>query len=122
MSGVLKQLRGEIADTVTGITTYDHVPARAVLPCAWVLPGSPYIEQGQTFGERLVRFQLVLATHPGANAAETEALDALIEQCQAELEADGWQVVTVAQPNIQDLNGAEVLVTEITVATAATFN
>jgi hypothetical protein len=121
MSGVLKALRGELVDTVTGITTYDHVPARVNLPAAFVLPGQPYIEAGETFGEKTVRFGLVLLTHPTLNQIETDDLDALIETTQHALDAAGWRVESVQQPAIQDLNGSDVLATEITVAALATF-
>lgn len=117
----LKELRGEIADALTGITTYDHVPARPNLPCAFVLPGSPYIEDGETFGESLVRFELVVLTHPSLNSAETDALDQDILRFRRELHAAGWTPETVTQPRIEDANGAEVLATGITVAALATL-
>jgi len=118
----LKQLRGEIADAVTGITTYDHVPDRPALPCAFVLPGSPYIEGGETFGESYVRFELVVLTHPTLNSQETDALDRRILQFRRELHEAGWSTETVTQPRIEDAaNGAEVLATGITVAALVTF-
>lgn len=121
MSGELKQLRTELADTITGLTVYDHVPARAQLPCAFVLPGAPYIEQGQTFGSRLVRFGVLLLAHPSLNQNETDQLDRQIEQAQHDLDAAGWTVESVQQPTIRELNGQDVLATEINVATQATF-
>jgi hypothetical protein len=118
----LKQLRGEIADAVTGITTYDHVPERPSLPCAFVLPGSPYIEGGETFGENYVRFELVVLTHPTLNSQETDDLDRRILQFRRELHEAGWRTETVSQPRIEDAaNGAEVLATGITVAALVTF-
>lgn len=118
----LKQLRGEIADAVTDVTTYDHVPDRPNLPCAFVLPGSPYIEAGETFGENLVRFELVYLTHPSLNSQETDDLDRRILQFRRELHAAGWNPETVTQPRIEDAaNGAEVLATGITVAALVTF-
>lgn len=118
----LKELRGEVADAVTGTTTYDHVPGRPLVPCAFVLPGSPYIEAGETFGESLVRFELVLLTHPSLNSVETDALDLLIEKSCAELIAAGWPVELVSQPRIQEINGGEVLATGINVAALVTFD
>ena len=122
MSGTLKALRAELVGTITGITTYDHVPARAALPCAFIMASSPYISAGQTFGTRQVRFGVVLLTSPSLNSVETELLDAQIESVQHELEAEGWTVEQVEQPRIEDLGDVEVLATTITVATAATFN
>lgn len=118
----LRELRGEIVDAVTGITTYDHVPDRPSLPCAFVLPGSPYIEDGETFGESLVRFELVILTHPSINAAETHALDRDILRFRRELHAAGWMPQQVTQPRIEDANGAEVLATGIGVAALVTFD
>lgn len=122
MTGELKQIRSELAGQLTGINAYDHVPARALLPAGFVLPGSPYIQAGETFGERLVTLGVVLVTSPSLNSIETDALDLLIESTWADLEAAGWQVVSVEQPGIQDLNGAEVFATEITVTASVTFD
>ena len=118
----LRELRTELVETVTGVTTYDHVPARAVTPAAFIVPGSPYITAGQTFGIRTVRFGLVLLTTPSMNRYETDALDQQIEKIQHDLESAGWLVESVNAPEIQDLNGAEILATTINVATDATFN
>jgi hypothetical protein len=119
---VLKDLRTDLASKVTTVTTYDHVPGRVLLPAAVVLAGSPYIDQGDTFGERLVRFQLVLLTHPSLNQIETDALDQTIESTIVAVEKGGWTVESVQQPNTQELNGAEVFATEITVAAMVTFD
>lgn len=122
---VLKELRGELADTigqaVPDLTTYDHAPGRINLPALVVLAGSPYIEAGETFGEKTVRFGALLLTHPTLNDAETDALDAQIETAQHALDAAGWRVELVAQPTIQELNGSEIYATEIHVASLVTF-
>ncbi|MFF0911995.1 minor tail protein [Exiguobacterium phage phiExGM16] len=119
---VLSNLRGELADELAGdITVYEHVPARAALPAAFVMAGSPYIEQGATFGERLVRFSVVLLSSPGPNSIETVELDERIETVQRRLLAADWLVESVSQPQLQDLNGAEVLAVELAVSTLATF-
>lgn len=118
---MLKALRGELVEAVSGVTTYDHLPARAVMPCAFVLAGSPYIGASSTFDSRRVRFGLVLVTSPSLNQHETDELDDLIEQTVKDLEADGWTVEQVRQPQLEDLNGAETLTTTIDVATDATL-
>ena len=120
----LLQMRQELADAMATLqlTTYTHIPGRLDLPGAFVAAGNPYIEQGQTFGERLVRFQVVVATQTGDNASETTALDELIEGAQAALEAAGWLVEQVDQPFVQDFNNAQALVTVITVSAYETFN
>lgn len=118
---VLGDLRRELVDTVEGLTTYDHVPAAVQLPAVFVMAGSPYIEAGQTFGSRHVRLQLVLLTHPASNSAETDWLDEQIEAVQKRLTDEGWTVESVAQPQLQDLSGSDVLATSINVGTDVTF-
>ncbi|RZU66752.1 hypothetical protein EV379_3118 [Microterricola gilva] len=123
MSGDLLVLREDLVDSLAGLdlNTYTHIPGRMALPGAFVMAGSPYIEQGQTFGERTVRFEVVLCTQQGDNASETPALDELIEGAQARLEAAGWQVEQISQPYTQSFNNAQGLVTAITVTTDVTF-
>lgn len=119
-SSVLGELRRELADDVAGspadLTVYDHVPARAQLPAAFVMAGGPYIEAGQSFGEFVVRFDVTLLTTPSLNAQETDQLDERIETTQRRLTAAGWLIERVERPEIQELNGAEVLATALSVA------
>jgi hypothetical protein len=74
----LLELRQELVSALTGsdlnLNLYTHIPGQLALPGAFVMAGSPYIEQGQTFGERIVRFEVVLCTAQGDNASETSAL------------------------------------------------
>lgn len=117
---VLGDLRRELADDVAGspveLTTYDHVPARVQLPAAFVMAGAPYVEQGDTFGSSIVRFSVVMLTQPSLSADETDQLDERIESVQRRLLDAGWLVERVERPEIQDLNGAEVLATALSVA------
>lgn len=118
---VLGDLRRELADDIAGqppsaLTVYAHVPARVQLPAAFVMAGAPYVEQGQTFGSSVVRFAVVLLTHPGMNEDETDRLDERIETVTSRLLDAGWTVERVERPEIQDLNGAEVLATALSVA------
>ncbi|AXH66493.1 tail terminator [Microbacterium phage Burgy] len=117
---VLGDLRRELADDVAGspveLTTYDHVPARVQLPAAFVVAGAPYVEADQTFGSSIVRFGVVLLTQPSMNADETDQLDERIESVQRRLLSAGWLVERIERPEIQDLNGAEVLATALSVA------
>lgn len=116
MSGELRALRVELADTITGINTYTHLPGRAVLPCVWILAGSPYLQQADTFGSQTVRHQVVIAAQTGPNDAETDELDRLIESVLHDLAEADYLVERVDQPISQNLNGQEILAVPITVA------
>lgn len=111
----LATLRREIIAVVTGLTTYDHVPGRVTLPCAFIVPGDPYISGGQTIGARRIKFGLVILTAPGLNQTQTAALDTIITRAVTELEADGWVVTEVRQPTIETFNQTETLATEISI-------
>jgi len=121
---VLSALRDELVAALSGldIYTYTHIPGRMALPGAFVMAGSPYISQGQTFGARTVRFEVVIATQTGDNSAETSALDELLEAAQTALETEGWLVEQVSQPYAMDFNNSEALVTSITVTSDVTFS
>lgn len=123
MTGTLQTIREELVTALAGlgVTTYDHVPARAALPSVFIMPGSPYIEHGLTFDTKRVRFGAVLLTAPSLNQHETRQLDARIEQTLHDLTADDWTVERVEQPRIEDLSDTEVLATTIQVATDATL-
>ncbi|AVR56157.1 tail terminator [Microbacterium phage Naby] len=123
----LVELRGELADVIAGpmpadLTVYDHVPARVQLPAAFVMAGQPYLEAGQSFGSSIVRYGVVLLTQPSLNADETDQLDRQLMRIQRRLLAAGYVVERIDRPEIQDLNGAEVLATALNVALDAAFD
>lgn len=124
-AGVLRALRVELADTIGAagaeLTVYDHVPGRVQLPAAFVMAGAPYIEQGQTFGSATVRFAVVLLTQPALNSVETDLLDERIETVQQQLQDAGWLVERVDQPQLQELNGQELLAVQLAIATDTEF-
>lgn len=119
----LGDLRQELVDALAGLdlNLYTHVPGRMALPGVFVMAGSPYIESGETLGERTVRFEVVVCTQTGDNDSETSALDELIESAQAALEAEDWLVEQISQPYAMAFNNAQGLVTAITVTTPVTF-
>jgi len=121
--GKLLDLRKELADAVStlDLTTYTHIPGAMSLPGAFVMAGNPYMEQGQTFGETLIRFELAIATQTGDNLSETEALDSLIESAIELLDSAGWDIEQVSQPFMQDFSNASALVTVFTVSASETF-
>lgn len=78
------------------IQAFAAVPARLTPPAAVIVPGSPYIEQGDTFGAAALRFNVWLAA-PGGDIGE-DTLDGLIDTAIATLAADDWVIEGVSQP------------------------
>ena len=90
-----------------GVSVIDHIPERVVPPAALLEPGSPYMEDGETFCELTVRFQLVILAPVAVNEVETNALDQLI--CDAIDALDTWNVERVDQPQGFEINNAQFL-------------
>lgn len=128
MSGELSALRDELVASLASVDSpvlanvYNHLPGRLAYPAVYIISGSPYITQGQTLGERTVRFEVIVCVMSVDNDSSTSALDGLIEAVQAALEADGWLVEMVSQWYAAEANNAQGLVTSITVAAPVTFN
>jgi hypothetical protein len=119
----LKQLRTELAEALTplDVNVYAYLPGKAPFPAAIILAGNPYIESGQGFGERLIRFEVWISTQKGSNDAETEQGDALIQQAIALVEEDGWVVEYVGQPTDWSINNGEAYTFPLIVTTTTTI-
>lgn len=128
--GYLTELREELVEAMSGLdlNLYTHIPGRLVLPGAWVMAGAPYIEQGQTFEEKVISYWVVVCVPTGTNQTETSGLDDLIEAIQDALETyeterdSGWIVESVAQPEAMSLNNTEFLAASIAVTTSVTLS
>jgi hypothetical protein len=97
----------------TGVTTvYGHVPERVAPPVALLEPGAPYMTQGDTFCDFVVRFNIVLLVR-GDNETATAELDDLI--CSVIDNIETWDVDSVEQPSSFDINNTTYLGTRIAV-------
>lgn len=117
MANTLKGVRQEIAVQLAGagVSVHEWIPARVTTPAAIVEPGSPYMEQGQTFAEFLVRMNVVLLAAAASNEVATTELDALI--CTAIDALDTFEIESVDTPNGFDINGAQYLGARLTLVT-----
>lgn len=117
---VIATTRGDIADTVETATTiraFTYPPERIQPPCAVVMPGSPYIEDGDTFGSFTARYTIDLIMGTAANSITTNGLDAQIENALVGLTNAGYSIETISQPYSMDANNATYLAATITVKT-----
>ena len=96
----IKDERTEVATLLggAGFTAFDHVPSRPIPPFAMVVPGSPYLEGGDTFGGKTLRFDVWVIAGQGDTSALSDALDDQIVTAIAALEADDLHVESVSQP------------------------
>ena len=98
---------------------YSFVPERPSTPCFIVSPGAPYVEQGRTFCDFQVRFEVLVLSGQATNQTETENLDRLL--CEAIDELDTWFVEGVEQPSAYEINGATLLGTKLFVTAEKTL-
>jgi len=98
-----------------GVTVYDHIPERVVPPVALLEPGSPYMQQGDTFCDFTVNMNVVLLVGQGRNEVGTVDLDELI--CEVLDAVDTWDLVSVEQPAAFDMNNTTYLGVRIQFAT-----
>lgn len=99
----LRLLLGATGD----ISVFEFIPERVVPPVALLEPGSPYMAQGDTFCDFIVRMNVVLLVANGRNDIATAELDALI--CTVIDGVDTWDVEQVEQPAPFEMNGATYL-------------
>lgn len=97
----LEQLRAQLAGELDGqgITPVTFVPERPQPPLAVIAPGSPYVQQGDTFGVYKVAFDIVLMTPKATNEAETIDLDAMIAMTVGAIaESQTFYLSQIGQP------------------------
>jgi hypothetical protein len=118
MTNTLKSVRREISVQLTaaGVSTYEWIPARVITPAAIIEAGSPYMEQGETFTDFLVRMNVVLLATTAANDVATSALDALI--CTVIDALDTFDIEGVNQPETFEINGAPYLGARVNLVTS----
>ncbi len=115
----LKALRKEIGLQLAaaGITCLEFIPERlGSVPAAVIEPGSPYLQQGETFSELdfLYRFDVILLV-AGTNETATDSLDQLI--CDAIDAMDTFQIESVNQPEMVSIGNVDYPGARVTVLT-----
>ena len=82
-----------------------------------VVPGQPYVSAGQTFGEYLIRLDVLALVARDSYPVALSNLDAAVA---AVLEvSEGWGLAGVEQPSLVTVGAAEVLGTVVSLQIAA---
>lgn len=113
--GTVRQAVADIVGDATSIPSYVFVPGRFIVPAVVVMPGSPYIETGNTYGSVLVRFQIELVMGTAANEVSSGGLDDQIENALTALIDEGYSIENVSQPYAMEANGQQYLSATITI-------
>ena len=114
----IKDVRQEVADIVTDATTipaFPFFPGRLIVPSAVVMPGSPYVESGLTFGSLQIRYQVELVMGTANNEVTASGLDAQIQNAIVGFINAGYSVEGASAPYALEANGQQYLASTITV-------
>lgn len=113
--GDLRQDVSDVVNTATSIPSYAFAPGRLIVPSAVVMPGSPYVESGLTFGTLTARFQVELIMGTAANQVVASGLDDQIESAVVGLINSGYSIEGVSTPYALEANGQQYLAATITI-------
>lgn len=113
--GDMRQAIADVISTATTIPAFPYAPGRFIVPSAIVMPGSPFIESGNTFGTVLGRFQVELVMGTAANQVSSSGLDDQIENALVALINAGYSVEQVSAPYALEANGQQYLAATVSV-------
>ena len=96
-----------------GIAPFEYVPERIAPPAAVITPATPYIQEGDTFSQIEVKFDIVLIAGHATNETVTKELDQMIMDVINEL--DDVAIESVEAPTGFEWNNANYLGSRITI-------
>lgn len=109
----LKEERQQLADLMKellpGAVVHTYVPEQLNGPAVLCVPGSPYVEDGNRFGEHVANFEAWLISGIGTNAVITDWLDNAIQSSIRKLIDAGWTVTGVDEPFIYGQDSTKYL-------------
>lgn len=113
--GDMRQAIADVVETATTIPAYPYAPARLIVPSAVIMPGSPYLESGLTFGTLTGHFQVELIMGTAANSVTTSGLDDQIENALIALLNEGYSIEQISSPYALEANGQQYLAATISI-------
>lgn len=113
--GDMRQAIADVVSTATTIPAFPYAPGRLIVPSAVVMPGSPYLESGLTFGTLTAHFQVELIMGTASNQVITSGLDDQVENAIVALINEGYLIEQVSPPYALEANGQQYLAATITI-------
>lgn len=102
-----------------GVQTFEYLPARITPPMAFLVAGSPWIEDGATFGGFTVRYQVTLVVGQASNEVATANLDALTARAIVALDNAGLPLERADEPNMLAVNNANYMAVNLSLTFAS---
>lgn len=112
----LSTTRADVATVLTaaGLNAVYSIPDRITPPVAVIMPGSPYVEDGTTYTNNLIRLVVRVITNAASNEVMADDLDAAISSALIALSPDQWNV-SVSEPFALVVGTAEFPAADITI-------
>lgn len=101
----------------TGKQSWPYNPDVLNAPCWVVQPGSPYIEDGDTFGHFEVRYEICYLATSGLNAAVHEDIDQTVIDALIAVVNDGYTVESGGEPEPLTVNNIAYTGARLTIST-----
>lgn len=114
----LSELRTALAACMSdaGLPVSETLPGRFTPPIAVLVPGSPYIDEADTYGAFTVRHDVVVISGIGDNESVTKRLDELIANTVgAVTDSHEFYLESAAQPALYTHNQQDYLACVISV-------
>ena len=119
----LNEYLTELAELLSDeeVPAFDYIPERFTPAAVLVLPGTPYVEPGETFGEHQANFEIWLVAPQGTNKVVTDFLNNSLQKNIPVLLENGYAVEGVDEPFIFQPGNAQYLTVVLRVSTAIRF-
>lgn len=116
-------IKAALDELPADITVYDHLPGRAIPPCALVIAGDPWVERrdGDPFGSATTTYEVWLVARTADNEVAVADLEEMAEAAADMLTAGKFTVEQIAQPFGAQLNAVQYLATTLTVTSDVSF-
>lgn len=120
---ILTTTRANVAALVAtpNAPAFGYLPGRLIPPAYVVLPGSPYLEPGDRFGEFLIRLTVSYIAAVAVNELSTADLDAEIEDAIVALLNAGWSLESCSPPYPFQANGTQYLAADLNISNHITI-
>jgi len=117
---VLDTTQGDLADLLGAALSckaFPYIPERMIAPSVVVVPSSPWVISGNTYGKFVAAFDVEIVVQTAANSMKTKDLTDRVEEAIVTAVNEGYEVVQVEQPSALEANGAAYMSATIQIQT-----
>jgi hypothetical protein len=113
---MISETRRALSATLTtelGFTVHPVLDERLSPPVGFIIPGSPFVEGGATFGAFGLRLECHLVFQGTNNRAASDAIDDAVETALVTLVNAGWSVESASEPFLMTHAGSNYMAVQL---------